>query len=211
MTFSASTLGGMATFTFTIHEVGDGMDISANNMKIDFLMENYQWASTDDTFLALVCHIETKNDVDVESKGNDDDALEAEDVIISFANSARSASTSKSFVPFGTFTWADTAEALPMGVNVTEAANATRLLEEQSTTISVVATKSAETSDEEDPDNTYNEIAFSFVGAGRGASRIYWDPEAGVGYNEASAAMKAAGGVVTSLVILASSLALFVF
>lgn len=28
----------------------------------------------------------------------------------------------------------------------------------------------------------HKEIAFSFVGASQGASRIYWDSEAGVGY-----------------------------
>jgi hypothetical protein len=192
--FSASTLGDLATFTFTIHESSDdSMDVSANSMKIDFLLENYPWADSGDTFVALICHIETEREVKIESDKNDDeDEDQAMDVLISFNDVVDTPVAG--FTPFGQYTWADFAEVrMLVDGNNNNATNATTTIEGNSTrflsesvNIPVIATISPRAgSVEDDPmTTTFNEIAFSFVGAGRGASQIYWDPEAGIGYME---------------------------
>jgi hypothetical protein len=178
MKFSASTLGDLVTFTFTIHESGDGTDITANSMKIDFMLEGYPWAASGDTYVALICHIETRFEVDIES--DDDDEDQSMDVLISFDDAVETVG----FTPFGQYTWADYAEVRTLADDNTADigdGNNTRYLSE-SATIPVVATTSPRASSEADPSITFNEIAFSFIGAGRGASQIYWDPEAGIGY-----------------------------
>ena len=127
----------------------------------------------------------------LEHRLDEADAAEADDVVINFADTARTASgpDASSITPFGQFTWAKTAVA----TKSVGGGNSTRFLSEE--TVAVVATTSSLTSDETDPDNTYQEIAFSFTGAASGASRIYWDPEAGIGYDvETVSASGGAGG-----------------
>lgn len=169
MTFSTSALDGNATFTFHIAQADDSnTDVTANKMKIDFLLQDYQWNSTD-TYVALICGIETEREVKVETEDEDGTkSRQASDVVIDFDDAIDSIGV----IPFGEYTWADFAE-------VGNSTNSTDM-----EIIEVVATSP------EGADST--EIAFSFVGAGMGASKIYWDPEAGVGYragDEASGAM----------------------
>jgi hypothetical protein len=167
MTFSASTLNDLATFTFTIAQADRGA-ITANKMKIDFLLENYPWAASGDTFVALICSVETERQVEIETEEEDGPASrQAMDVIIDFEDTV----STIGFIPFGEYTWAETAEATPGDNNTTSTMS--------SETIAVIGTTPVNVA--------YREIAFSFVGAGQGASRIYWDPEAGIGYSSAEA------------------------
>lgn len=219
LTFSATV--GMATFNFTITQT-DTTDITTNKMKIDFLLENYPWAESGDTYIALVSHIETERKTKTGRDGPASDRVS--DVLIDFEEAAQTFG----FVPFGEYTWASTAEAT---VSTTAAGdlNGTEIMMERSAnasstnstgnftsagtignftssrtaTISVVASSSNRTDEGPGarPDNTnFQEIAFSFVGAGKGAERIFWDPEAGIGYTSS------ATRIVGSLVLLASSL-----
>jgi hypothetical protein len=170
MTFSASTLNDLATFTFTIAQADSGA-ITANKMKIDFLLENYPWAAGGDTFVALICSVETERQVEIETEEEDGPASrQAMDVIIDFEDAV----STIGFVPFGEYTWAETAEATPGDSNNTTVAE-TNTSTRSSETIAVIGTTPVNVA--------YRDIAFSFVGAGQGASRIYWDPEAGIGYS----------------------------
>jgi hypothetical protein len=167
--FSATALG-IAKFGFTIAQ-SDSADISANRMKIDFTLDGYNWTS-DDTFLALISHIETENDVKVkdeneENEGEDADmAQTATEANIDFSK----VSNLMGYSAFGTYSWVPTAEATT-STNTTDG----RFLE-VTETVNVVATTAAE-----DVGMAKQNIAFSFLT--RGANKIYWDPEAGVGYN----------------------------
>ena len=227
LTFSATV--GMATFNFTISQ-SDATDISTNKMKIDFLLENYPWAESGDTYIALVSHVETERKTRTGREGPESDRVS--DILIDFDDAAQTIG----FVPFGEYTWASTAEATVTtpavgdlngtGVmversanntgfnatgnstasgtsgNFTSAGTAGNYTNTRTATISVVASSSNRTDPGPGPrpnDNTFQEIAFSFVGAGKGADRIFWDPEAGIGYSSSAARM------VGSLVLLASS------
>lgn len=196
LTFSATV--GVATFNFTIAQT-DSADSSTNKMKIDFLLENYPWNETGDTSIALVSHIETERKTKTETEGGSD---LVSDVLIDFADAVDSVG----FVPFGEYTWASTAEATVAtaafddlnGTDVMIARSGNLTNGRETTTISVVASTSNSTGGGSG-DSTFQEIAFSFVGAGKGADRIFWDPEAGIGY------ASSATGMVGSLVLVACS------
>ncbi len=183
ITFSATT--GIATFTFTIAQT-DSEDITTNKMKIDFLLENYPWDASGDTFVALVSHIESERKTETETEGPGADRVT--DVMIDFEDAVDTIG----FVPFGQYTWATSAEATfnvvdmddanATDVMISRSANVTR---SETATISVIASTSPTTQSSIDT-STYQEIAFSFVGAGQGADRIFWDPETGVGYTSSA-------------------------
>jgi len=208
--FSATTSTGMVTFTFTIAQ-SDSDDLATNKMKIDFLLENYPWDASGNTYIALVSRIETEREIETETDDGED---EVSDVLINF----KDAVDTIGFVPFGEYSWATTAEATSFTANNTggmmldTTGNATNVMIErsatitngqnQTATISVVASKSSSTVGTS-ADSTLEEIAFSFVGAGQGANRIFWDPEAGVGY--ASSASKK---IVGSFLLMLSSISM---
>lgn len=183
--FSVATTDGIAGFTFTIHRASEGDDITANQMKIDFLLEQFPWIR-EDTHVALMSSVETEREMEVEYEDDDDDD-EPRDVVINFAD-VLDGSTFE-FVPFGEYTWQHTAQV--RSLNATGSLNATEeegaLLAE---TIEVIASSpkmdsSVATSRSSNLQETKKTevIAFSFVGqAARSASSIYWDPEAGIGY-----------------------------
>jgi len=212
--FSATT--GMVTFTFTISQT-DSEDLTTNKMKIDFLLENYPWDASGNTFIALVSRIETEREI-VMDDGVED---QVSDVLINF----KDAVDTIGFVPFGEYTWATNAEATFVATTTSGnsssigmedgAMNSTNVMIErsttssqnQTTTIAVIASKSSSaTVDGTSADSTLEEIAFSFVGAGQGANRIYWDPEAGIGYTSSAASSHLVGSVVLSALALGLTL-----
>ena len=83
------------------------------------------------------------------------------------------------FTPFGLYTWARTAEATINRLN-THDSNTTDVVSEgsqnasctQTTTISVIASTPTKI-DMLSSNSAFQEIAFSFVGAGQGADRIF--------------------------------------
>ena len=200
--FSATT--GMATFTFTIAQT-DSDDLTTNKMKIDFLLENYPWDSSGNTYVALVSRIETEREIETDTTDGND---QVSDVLINF----KDAVDTIGFVPFGEYTWATTAEATfvatpTTGMEDDGTANSTNVAvgrsttagQNQTTTISVIASKSSSSTMQTSTSNsTMEEIAFSFVGAGQGANRIFWDPEAGIGYSSSSAS-KVVGSLMISV------------
>lgn len=182
-----SATDGIATFSFTIAQT-DSADITTNKMKIDFLLENYPWDAMGDTYIALVSHVETEQKTETDIDGEDDIVSE---VLIDFEQAAGTVG----FVPFGEYTWASTAEASRTIANATEVdegVSVERMGEDPDSmsiitrTVDVVASYSPNPRTAE-AGSTFNEIAFSFVGDAQGADRIFWDPEAGVGYTASSA------------------------
>jgi hypothetical protein len=176
-TFRIASQDNIATFIFTVAR-GDEGNITANKMKIDFELTNFPWTA-DDTYVALLCTVESEREVEVEVLDDSGDdagspgttsrkARKAKDVKISFADAVDTVG----FTPFGVFDWADTAE-LRIG-------NSTNLTATESATIQVMATSPASESSDA--------IAFSFVGnAAHRAVDIYWDPSAGIDYSGAAA------------------------
>jgi hypothetical protein len=191
----------MVTFTFHIAQANmNGMN--ANKMKIDFLLENYPWNATEETYIALITRLETERKIEMNMEQGTD---KVSDVKIHF----KDVMDEVGFIPFGEYTWATTAEATG-GSNAGSAMdgmNGTASMMErgamvgdnQTTSIPVVASIATGTTDTDN--STGEEIAFSFVGAGQGASRIYWDPEAGIGYKSTSSS--------TSLSSSSSSISMF--
>jgi hypothetical protein len=173
-TFSVSTPDAIATFTFTIARATTSEVITANKMKIDFELNNFPWAS-DDTYVALICTVESQKEVEVEYE----DGMESEktkDVKISFED----ASNAIGFVPFGEYTWQETAEVMEAAKETNSGTNSTT--SPMSETIAVIATSPSPNMNDAE---SSNEIAFSFVGGpAQTAVNIYWDPEAGIGYEE---------------------------
>jgi hypothetical protein len=218
-TFSVSTQDGIAHFFFTIARASTG-EVSANKMKINFELFGFPWAAND-TYVALLCKIESTQEVEVEYEDDDDDDEEAagsgiatetrgglltsrktKDVKISFED----ATSTLNFVPIGDYSWKTTAEA--------------RSVNSSGTTFIDVDSSTANTTDEmEGADNIQviatsplanaanaNEIAFSFVGeAARTAQDIYWDPEAGVEY------LSTSGSWIASTLFVASSVSVSMF
>jgi hypothetical protein len=175
--FSVSSLDGYANFNFTISRASEDENMAANKMKIDFSLVNFPWAS-DDTYVALLTTVDSRQKLDVKYHDHEKEAMESEgppgpkkpeDVAITFDEAQDAAGVT----PFGEYTWEVTAEA-------------TTAADDTSTTISVVATSPTEL-DTANP--AQQSIAFSFVGEGAmSASNIYWDPETGVSYSETSGA-----------------------
>ena len=205
--YSAKT--SMATFMFTIAQT-DLNDITTNKMKIDFLLENYPWDASGNTYVALVSRIETQCEMETYMEDGRD---KVSDVMINFKDAVETIG----FVPFGEYTWATTAEATTLS-NAMDSLNGTDLTvergvdvgENQTTTIPVIAsipstTKSGTT---DNANSSSKEIAFSFVGAGQGANRIYWDPEAGIGYTSSSSSSSSRTSIVASVVVSAASFSL---
>jgi hypothetical protein len=194
-TFSIANQDNTATFIFTVARDDSG-SITANKMKIDFDLNGFPWTA-DDTFVALLCTVESEREVEVEEIEDSEQrsvtaSRKTKDVKISFADAVDTIG----FTPFGVFDWANTAEVRMMG-NLTNSTAATEsnlnatetvsnLFATESTTIQVMATSPAsEASDA---------IAFSFVGnAAHRAVDIYWDPSAGVGYESGAAAISFMG------------------
>ena len=216
--FSVKTIDelgtGIAEFTFSISRGGMNEEITANKMKIDFELMNYEWAQ-DNTYIALLSSIKTDRDIKVERDGerghshdsddeNDGEAKAtarstmAEEVVISFADIL----DTEDIPVFGEFTWAkdamvrtlsnvtfgnetDSTAVSRSGGGLTSDANDAR-------TIEVIATspRTVDTTTSEGGKNRGREqIAFSFVGdAVHLANDIYWDPSAGVGYDDSSSA-----------------------
>jgi hypothetical protein len=187
--FAASSLDGHVTFNFTVSRADIGETVTANKMKIDFSLVDFPWVSNN-TYVALLSTVESKKKVDVEDA---DDALlrldgeqdgpakkakKAKDVIIDFDQ----AQDTVGIIPFGEYTWLETAEVLELASNETT----TDIQRSgEPTTISVVATSPISANNSEIMPG--RRIAFSFVGdAAISASNIYWDPEAGIGYSENS-------------------------
>jgi hypothetical protein len=180
-TVSISTPDNVATFTFHISRADDGAGISANKMKIDFELKSFPWAQND-TYVALICNVESKTKVEIEYDEEIDDvealptpggktSKKTKDVRISFQD----AIDGTGIIPFGEYTWDDSAMVIDPNATDTTAA--------ENVVISVVATSPL--------DSTSDSIAFSFIGAAaRFAEDIYWDPETGINY--ASGSMQAA-------------------
>jgi hypothetical protein len=182
--FSVASQDNIATFIFTIARDDSG-NITANKMKIDFELTDFPWTA-DDTFVALLCTVESGREVKVELTDDSDNegapsiitSRKAKDVKISFADVVDTIN----FTPLGEFEWADTAEVIGTSADVTTT---------DSSTIQVVATSPASESSDA--------IAFSFVGSvAHRAADIYWDPSVGVAYEAGS------GAVTFSLIGVAS-------
>jgi hypothetical protein len=179
--FSIASEDNTTTFFFTIARDDSG-NVTANKMKIDFELTDFPWTA-DDTFVALLCTVESGREVKLEV--NDDSGSGTEgtpstttsrktkDVKISFADAVDTIN----FTPLGEFEWADTAEVIGNSTNTTTT---------ESSTIQVVATSPA--------DETSDAIAFSFVGSvAHRAADIYWDPSVGVAYEAGSSSAAASG------------------
>jgi len=188
-TFSISTLDNIATFTFHISRADNGEGISANKMKIDFELKSFQWAQSD-TYVALICNVESKEKVAIEYDEEDDDvearpttggkrSKKTRDVIINFQDAIEGTG----ITPFGVYTWDDSAMVIDP--------NATDTTVFENVTISVVATSPLDTASDS--------IAFSFIGdAAKSADDIYWDPTTGINYasNSVQAALSSIGIMV---------------
>ena len=214
------TMGlGAAEFTFTISRGGNDQALTANKMKIDFELMNYEWMQ-DDTFIALLTSIETEREIDVDHEGKkgkkDDNTVAGDGLTVSFND----VMGDTDMPVFGEFTWAADATVRTMTntTNGTEPVAMSRSgagLENldattPATTIQVVATspRAVEGSRYLDGTKTKGEekIAFSFIGnAVHLATDIYWDPEAGVGYESGAAtpiSMMVMGASVISTTIM---------
>jgi hypothetical protein len=221
--FAVSSLDGHVTFNFTVSRADqEDKDVTANKMTIDFSLVDFPWMYND-TYVALLSTVESKKKVDIEYDNDemvDGPAKKAKDVIISF-DQAQDAS---GIIPFGEYTWQETAEAIEPA-----ASNETGTAIQRSAggvvvpaTIRVVATSApTPTNNSEDNSEDNSEtmpaqrIAFSFVGdAAISASNIYWDPEAGIGYSESASAAGAssdAGPINSSFLALCGALTCWMY
>ena len=187
--FSITTTDGMATFTFTISQGGEGEALTANKMKIDFELDGYGWVR-DDTYVALLSHVESEREVEIEYERGD--KRKTEDVKISFEDAIEGTGIK----PFGEFTWAKNALTLDTTNVSNETEIALMAMEEDGVTISVIATS---------PPGDSGKVAFSFIGdSAMTAPTIYWDPEAGISYGSDSGTEL----VLTSLAVSLSTLSL---
>ena len=195
LTFSATALGGVAEFTFTISQSTEGV-LSANSMKIDVTIEGFPWSESG-TYIALLSHVDTENEVQIkEDMGpgmeEEEDTEDGDDEEASMEGpSEANVDFSQiggllGYETFGRYSWAPTAEA-------TSTSTEGRALQ-MTNNIQVIATVK-----EGDEGMSKQDIAFSFVGAGAsGAERIYWDPETGVGYTSETSASTTVGGAGSS-------------
>jgi hypothetical protein len=188
--FSVSSMDGHVNFNFTVSRADQGEQVTANKMKIDFRLVDFPWMEND-TYVALLSSVESTREVDVDFDDDIDEETSAalpasrtaRDVIISF----QEAQDAIGIVPFGEYTWEETAEVIEPPVSNETTAIQRSGIEQAGipTTISVVAT--SPTFIQNTAENSQQWIAFSFVGdAAISASNIYWDPEAGIGYSQSS-------------------------
>jgi hypothetical protein len=212
--FSASSLDGHVTFKFTVSRADQGEKVTANKMKIDFSLVDFPWVGND-THVALLSTVESKQKVDVEDADDEMEdgglarkAKKAKDVIISFDE----AQDTVGIIPFGEYTWDESAEVIEPAASANETTTETQRsgvdVAGVPTTISVVATSPTFTDTSEITKE--RRIAFSFIrDAAISASNIYWDPEAGVGYSDNSSDNSSGGHVGrlgTSLLFLSGAL-----
>lgn len=172
-TFSVASTDDSVQFTFTISrdEIAD-TKLTANKMKIDFELMDFRW-KRNDTYVALLSSVESKQSIQEE----EDDSNNLVDVKISFDEAVNTIG----FTPTGEYTWDTVAEA-------------TNRTSGESSRIAVVATSPARSS-------AVERIAFSFVGeAARSSEDIYWDPEAGVAYDDSGSSIRRAS-VVSAVAI----------
>ena len=187
--FYAASEDQVVAFNFSISRADQNDKLTANTMKIDVHIVGFPWARSD-TFLALTSTVSSEMEVDVKHADEANVLLPQDDVQIPFA----SAVDTIGFVPFGSYKWDGSAVAVDDAsepgviVNLAEEPVAVEksmnafegfiALGKQSETIQVVATSPMEYGNE-----TTQIIAYSFVGSSaQNASYIYWDPEAGIGY-----------------------------
>jgi hypothetical protein len=207
--FAASSLDGHVTFNFTVSRADQGEKVTANKMKIDFRLVDFPWVGND-TYVALLSTVESKKKVDVEYADDEmEDGLakkakKAKDVIISFGE----AQDVVGVIPFGEYTWEETAEVIEPAASsnetITETQRSAGVDAGVPTSIRVVATSPTSADDSEITKE--RRIAFSFVGdAAMSASNIYWDPEAGIGYSGENSSGHV-GRLGTSLLFLSGAL-----
>lgn len=209
--FSVSTEGGVATFNFTVSQADYDEHVTANKMKIDFLLNDLSWKEQDDTYVALLSKVESERNVELDYDDGDHSmqSVMPKNAAISF----QEATSILGAVPVGEFTWAKTAEARSESVNGT--VNATVSVQAErvadlTSTIQVVATSPPIVAERQPGDKSSEFIAFSFIGKGaRSASEIYWDPQAGVGLGPGSTSgvvpmsfgLSAVSGIVCAAVL----------
>ena len=214
--FNTSTIDGIVAFKFTVSRATMGGKASANSMKIDVNITDFPWMR-EDTYLALMSSVKSKLKVYMDY---DETALaegrrdkQTQEVQVSFEQ----ATGDIGFVPFGEYTWEDTAEAtsaqnetdytldagsaqdntgsvvVARNTDGSESSNATKSKD----TVSVIGTSPEQLGNE-----TYQLIAYSFVGeAAQGASEIYWDPETGIGYSGAAYGFGFAASIIGSFFV----------
>ena len=165
--FLVTSLDERATFTFTVTRASEGESVNANTMKIDFRLVDFPWSDEENTYVALLCAVETEKKTEVEYEDDSEDTVE--DVAIDFGG----ATGDLGFVPFGKLTWATEAYVLD-DVNATN--EDVMHLWQNGTDISVVASTGSNVDGVE-------EIAFAFIGSvAEKSTDLYWDPSAGVSY-----------------------------
>ena len=203
--FNATSPDGRMTFTFTISRAASGEKLTANKMKIDFELMNFPWVRSD-TFVALVCDIDSEQEIEVntdddddddDDDGDDDDDTDGVDIEVDTEGEDNEvegtegedrklmvASSKAKDVRISFAQAVKTIGLTPFGAYTwaetaqvrTPANGTTATSRNTDETIAVVATKPV--------DATNNSIAFSFVGdAAKSAMDIYWDPEAGIEYD----------------------------
>lgn len=182
--FSVTTPQGVATFNFTISQERVSQELSANKLKLDFWLNDLTWKEREDTYVALMSHVESERNIELDYDGDHSvGSVMPRNAIISFQQEG---TVNDDLVPFGEFTWQDNAQAIDNTTQTTSNGNVTVQVEraaELGTTIQVVATSPPVQGERQPGDKSSEFIAFSFVGEGaQSASEIYWDPEAGVGY-----------------------------
>ena len=182
--FSVTTPQGVATFNFTISQEHVSQELSANKMKLDFWLNDLTWKEREDTYVALMSHVESQRNIQLDYDGDHSvESVMPRNAIISFQQGA---TVNDDLVPFGEFTWQDNAQAIDNTTQTASNGNVTVQVEraaELGTTIQVIATSPPVQGERQPGDKSSEFIAFSFVGEGaQSASEIYWDPEAGVGY-----------------------------
>ena len=193
---SVSVGGGTAAFNFTISRADQGERLTANSMKIDVNIVDFPW-SRSDSYVALLSSLESEKKVKVEyeTEATVGKGKKAKDVSISFGEDM---AETFGFNTYGQYTWANEAEAtgivavddsdfngtVVMGRQGGAGGNVI-MVENETSTIEVIATSPVLA---EDDDGRIQRIAYSFVGSeAQGAADIYWDPEAGVGYESGAA------------------------
>ena len=179
--FHVSTPQGVATFNFTISRSDYDENMTANKMKIDFWLSDLSWKESEDTYVALICKVESERDVELDYDGDahNSETVMPQNAVVPFQEAINAAG----FVPFGEFTWQGTVQAKTSVTNgtvtIAEVERATEIV----STIQVIASSPPIPGNRLPGDKSSEYIAFSFIGdAARSATEIYWDPEAGVGY-----------------------------
>jgi hypothetical protein len=188
--------GGNESSTDVVNE-GDTF-LTANKMKIDFMLTNFKWMKESASNVALISKVQSKRKIKIDPKDQSEDGdessrkgpphtREVKDVKIDFEDAE---DTLGELTPFGEYSWVDSAVATDGNGTVT---------------IAVVATSPAASDTRRmmrsEGDEMMDRIAFSFVGEGAHSDYIYWDPETGIGYAESGGSVICVTtGVVATLI-----------